>query len=371
MARNTLLESTIEAVKFYSNAEKTILVKRLIERGIITNNEDESNKKPLLKDIDINAIIQTLLQTNENIIKDIEQWEYDKAYKYSIFYDVENMDEKEIKKLLDTGKIFSYDNRKDEYEIQHLRINEVSTPSLKIIDGKYIFKYNVRLRRYEANNKEISVRYPICVIIDLEKKYAEVRFDAYPGLYDGDKLQHVQGVTSWFFENLRVNLREINLYPTMKAIIMDVNSVMEKYKNKIEVIWQDMKLAKGGKATVGCDKGGKLPFIGELRDFMVENESEFAKAPVLKDKFERFIDQHIKLSEYPSVKIIYNELKDLETKMFFKYEKHDFTLVQHYADTTQESVKKERMEYVSDFIFDNRKNYLEKTFEQKTEPDVS
>lgn len=371
MASNTLLESTIEAVKLYSSAEKTIIVKRLIDRGVIKSNEGESNKKPLLKDVNIDTIIQNLLQTDEEIIKDIEQWEYDKAYKYSIYYDIENFDDKIIDELVKNKKIFDHDKFLNQYEHQNLKISEVSVPSLKRDERKYVFKFNVRLRRYEENNMEISVRYPICVIMDIEKKFAEVRFDSYPGLYGGDKFEYTNAVVSWFFANMNVYLRDIDLYPTMKPIIVNNNSDIEEYKDKISVIWQDMKTAKGGKATVGCNADGKLPFVGELKDFLIENESEFLKVPVLKSKFERFIEQHIKLSEYPSVRIAYTELKGLDSKMVFHYEKKGFTLVQHYAYITQESVKKERMEYVSDFIFDNRKNYLKKTFEQKTEPDVS
>lgn len=367
MASITLLESTIEAVRLYSNAEKTIIVKRLIDRGLVTTKEEESKKKVFLKNINISTTVQDLLRSKEEIIKDIEQWEYDKAYKYSIFYDIENVDVKKIEELLENGKIFDYDKFTEQYETQHLQISEVSVPSLRIIEGKYVFKFNVRLRRYEANNAEISVRYPICVIMDIEKQFAEVRFDSYPGLYGGDKLEYVNSVVSWFFDNMRVYLQDIDLYPTMKPIIINNNSDVDKYKDKISIIWQDMKTAKGGKATVGCNTDGKLPFVGELNDFLLENESEFLKVPVLKSKFERFIEQHIKLSEYPGVRLAYTELKGLDSKMVFYYEKKSFTLVQHYAYTTQESVKKERMEYVSDFIFDNRESYKKQKTEQGTD----
>lgn len=360
MANNTLLESTIEAVKFYTKDEKKIIRKNLIKNGIIASSNED-------KEVNILTIIQELLRSNDKIIKDIEQWEFDKAYKYSIYYDIENIDPERIKELIEKGKIFDYDNHTDQYETQHLRISEVSVPSLKMLDEKYIFKFNVRLRRYEADNVEISVRYPICVIMDIEKKFAEVRFDSYPGLYGGDKLEYVDSVTSWFFDNLRIYLRDIDLYPTIKPIIVNKDSVVEKYRNKISIIWQDMKTNKGGKATVGCNKDGKLPFVGELNDFLLENESEFLKVPVLKSKFERFIEQHIKLSEYPSVRLAYSELKGLDTKMAFYYEKHNYTLVQHYAYTTQESVKKERMEYVSDFIFDNRESYKKQKTEQSAD----
>ena len=365
MANNTLLESTIESARLYSNLEKTILAKELIEKGVIVSTDDVK-KKVHLKSLDISNIIQQTIRTRTECIKDIEKWEFEKAYKYSIFYDIKSVDIGIIKKMILSGKIFDFENDPDKYENQHLRITESSIPSLRIMDGKYVLKFNVRLRRFEINNKEISVRYPICVIIDIENNFMEVRCDGYPGLYDGDKFQHIEDIVAWLKTNAYIYVSTIDMYPTMKAIITDIDSIMDKYKGKVHITWQDMRLKKGGKATVGCNKDGNLPFVDELKNFLNENMDLFNKVLELKSKYERFIKQTIKLADYPAVKIIFDELKGMEAKIVFNYEKKNFSLIQHYVDDTQDSCKKERMEYVSDFIFENRKNHIEKTLEQKS-----
>jgi len=134
---------------------------------------------------------------------------------------------------------------------------------------------------------------------------------------------------------------------------------MKKYGEDDKVInsARDMLFSTGGKATIDIGKNEKmiLPFIGELKEMLQEYEAEFNASPKLKGVLEEFIMEKEEMSEFIWMKFIFSE-KNIPVKFTTQYGEDRVCLIKHLFSNKSTNIGRERMDYVTKYIINLRKN---------------
>ena len=129
-------------------------------------------------------------------------------------------------------------------------------------------------------------------------------------------------------------------------------------------IAQYMKINTGQYAQleVGNNQEYILPFIGELKNILLDYQDELEKVPALKDTLDQFMFEKEEMSDYPWIELLWdNDIKtrSIHVKFIFNYMNKDYGLIQHYYNNVL--VGMERMNYVVDYIASNRTDPSETT----------
>ena len=341
------LEYLFGSLDGYSNQVVNKLIKEMVNSGIATEKKDEKTKKVYIGDMSSNRQrLKYCIKESNQAVRDIEQWEFEKNYKYSLFLLSENYDSTIIEKLIENQKIKEYETLNGIEPVRPV----LDVPTVRYYGDNLFLKFLIKLKATDSDGNENKCRYPLIVIIYPKQNIIELRFDSMGALFGKDKLKYVYHAITWIGKNLDALIAPI-----------DLRDVADYIKEKGEddgvvLLAQDMRMASGGKATidVGNDDTKVLPFIGELKLLLEEYEEEFNKVPVLKNVLEEFIYEKENLSEFPWVKFRFEE-KDIEVKITFDYGKLKFSLLQHYSSQLVKNLGKERMDYVTTYLSEVRK----------------
>ena len=198
------------------------------------------------------------------------------------------------------------------------------------------------------------MKFPFIVLIHKENKIIEFRFDVIKNVYFDenygpiiyvDMIQQMQ-------EYIKTNYHNV-------LIPMDMNFMVQVAKDEADVILiaEYLRLSSGGNAQleVGNNQEYMLPFIGELRALLIDYQSEFEKAPILKEALEQYMYEKEEMSDYPWIQLKWKD--DIKTRSFsikltFDYMNKNFCLVQHYYNNVL--VGMERMNYVVKYFSAHR-----------------
>ena len=374
----------IQTVKDDPMVAKRKLIRNLFDEDILTKKEDEEGKIYLS---DENDAFLKCLHENKELVKKIEEWEFKKSYKYSLLYTyVEDGSEKEkIEELIRTGKLIKYrelDN--GEYEELH---DIVEAPSYLEEGGLEFIKFNLKVEAIDANDMQHKKRYPVLVCIYHDMNIIEIRFDSLGTIFGKDKMDFVYGVIGWIQLYLYENLQTLDL----DDIVEEMRRKAQK-SNEITIVEQDMRLSSGGTATIGIGKSNSksLPFLGELKEIMdkynndlqqianlqkelekftIENaelakclnkyRTQLPKIRDLRQELEDFILEKEELSEYPWT-VFRFEKENYDTKIIKNYKNTEDWLIQHFYSGRLSNIGKERMENVTRYINNIRKDLEEK-----------
>jgi hypothetical protein len=354
MENLNIVSYTLETIKVYPNIMKTLIIRNFENKGFVTKVkiEDEDNKevKPVyIGNIPSNSRLDYSISQNNFLVKEIEYWEFKKSYKYSMIFNIEQFDNNIINNLLDNGTIKDYKTYKeDEYENLN---NEAIKPSHLIFDKKIYLKFNFHLHTYDTTGNEINNRYPVLLILDNENHIIEYRFDSMNAAMSKDKLRYVKPVMAWVDTNIGVNKTNIDF----EKIV----SYAEEHKkdDHVSICGQDMYFKSGGNATIdtGKDDSMVLPFIGELKKMITDNEEEFNKSPIIKDLIIDFIEEKENFSSIPWAKLYFQDM-NIKAKFTYNYNSEDLSIIQHFYSSLISNTGKERMDYVTDYIIKTRDN---------------
>ena len=118
-----------------------------------------------------------------------------------------------------------------------------------------------------------------------------------------------------------------------------------------------MKLPNGGNAQldVGNNQEYILPFIGELRSLLNDNQAELEKVPDFREALEQFMFEMEEMSDYPWIELLWeNEIKTRSNrvKFVFNYMNKSYCLIQYYYSNVL--IGMERMNYVIEYIVNHR-----------------
>ena len=119
-----------------------------------------------------------------------------------------------------------------------------------------------------------------------------------------------------------------------------------------------MNFKNGGKAQLKTGEDGKyiMPFVGELKNLMLEMEDELSKCKIIKEKLENFIKEKEITSEYSLAEIDFLDKNGIErknnrVKFNFNYMNSGFCLISYYYNGLLLGM--ERMNNVTNFIKEN------------------
>lgn len=288
-----------------------------------------------------NAIAATSSQ--ERFARFYEYIEFHKLYKYSVPLFYEFSDGGDIAKAitLSDSILFDYEKFKPSFMIPTVLGEDAP---LYIIEGSDVYiKFVVQKHYRTYEDILINYRFPIIIYFNNECKILEIRYDSPrhdPTFSRGSNKQLVIAAIKWIKDNLGINLficEHFNLIANLKA---DTDGDTKIYK-------QMMELKSGGSAelTASADSDYILPFIGELRELISENDELFKNSPDLKALLYQYLDEKEDTTNYPYIYI--KRVKPVDTdsylvKITFDFFDSRLTLLQHITGDCKD-LGRERM----------------------------
>nr|WP_243126360.1 hypothetical protein [Acetivibrio ethanolgignens] len=280
---------------------------------------------------DFKGII-TKTATTKSFMNFYEELEYKKLYKYSVpfFY---NTTEKTIEDILIEKQIKVFD--KECYQPDYVidRNLKEAEPVVIMENGKYFVKFVLQKVCLQSETfDQIVYRYPIVIYINPSINILEIRYDSMRYSYNEqvDRDSYSKIVTTcieWIKDTLELELFVCEHTDTIKIINDIQNTEVRMYK-------QMMEMKSGGSAELTASENGDylLPFIGELRELIDENEELFNEADEVKQLLLQYLYEKEATASYPYIYVKW--VKPVEpqsyiVKLTFDYFNDKYTLLQH------------------------------------------
>lgn len=260
-----------------------------------------------------------------------EKWEFIKLYKYSVPLFYETKENKTIEDILCHKKI-------QYFEEQGFEPKMVLNTSLKDTEPLYwkengnLFIKFVMQKTYmmpETFN-QIDYRFPVLVYIDSKNKLLEIRYDStkYNSQFDNEAYEKlVTDCINWLIQEL-----DIDIYLCRHADTISI--INDKQDDTVKMYKQMMEMSSGGSAELTASESADyvLPFIGEIRSLIEENEELFNQAEEVKQLLLQYLVDKEATASYPYIYIKW--VKPVESQSYivrvtFDYLNHRYTLLQH------------------------------------------
>lgn len=352
-----LLKDTVE---FYPSILKRAIVKKFKDDGLVTSNKKkikEGSHFPIFSANSEDVISSTL--ADELFEGYYENIEFEKCYKYSIplFFECDNADFMSILSgLSKKNKAILF----NEHEYQVIN-NQIKTNIIECIPtfkktGKYVLiKFLIKQNTFRFINGAAvpyDIRYPIIISINPTKSVLEIRFDG--GKFDADS--QIEFITplinyciKWLKENLHLKLFSVNSDNAIERIKRDSIPKAIIYRQFME-----MKSGASAELTASDNERNLLPFIGELRDLISNNEDVFNRCLESKKLLENYLDELEETANYPYIHIKWLDSKkshEFSVKITFNY--YNRKLIQMHSMQCAGRVMKERMEYAIEYLLES------------------
>lgn len=325
---------------------------------VFSNHDGESSYHPRY---DTEELLIALTEKENEVIAEIQEQEYNSPYSYSIIFEVHNDWDESLNNAIKQGLV-------QEVDLESLKKDSMSKTIQECIPSYYkkdnfdILKFSLHLTGYlpqEADNKR-DIVYPIICLFNKENKFLEIRYEKAKGYIsnaeDGFYVKRITELKDKIESLLLVDLLAVNLSPIVKYIKESLNNNEDQ---EIAVSAQALEYHTGSKAVLdtGNNDNMILPLIGNLRDILKYN-SDLFNANEQTIEIESLLNEIILeaelLSDHPWITLAWkNEVKSkiLKVKFLFNYQGQDYSVLQYYGSNADS----ERMSYVTQFIFDNKK----------------
>ena len=346
------LSYIIETVSAYPTNVKKYLVKKLIEKGYArkdkNNNQISFDSSIDISDKDDSSALTECINNKNETIKEIEKWEFIKAYKYSVIFECNKFDKV-------VGELSKKENLTD-YENEYL-FDRIEEPVFYKEKEQLFLKFNLKYAvTHPATQEELLLKYCIVVVFHAKEKLVEIRFDVLKKVFAIDQDSYIN-----FIDTTKEYI-EKTFDCKLCGMKLDYMVSVAKEKEDIKLIAQFMRLTTGGYAQleVGNNKEYLLPLIGELKTIMADYSDELSKAPILKDALEQFLIEKEEMSDYPWIEVLWeNDIKTRSNhvKFVFNYMNKEYGLIQYYYNPVLLGM--ERMNDVIKYIASN-KGYIER-----------
>ena len=262
-----------------------------------------------------------------------EYWEFIKLYKYSLplFY---RSDSKETieKMLIQIGaKEFNPDKFIPEF-ILSTSLKE-ATPLYWKNDGDLFIKFVLQKTYVQPDTfDQIDYRYPIIIYLNTENSILDIRYDS--TRYNSNSVVSsaayemiVTECMDWIKNNLQIDLFTCD----HTDIIQIIN---DKQNENVKIYKQMMQMSTGASAELTASENTDyvLPFIGELRELIDENEEIFNKADDVKQILIQYLADKEATASYPYIYVKWVrpvESQSYIVKVTFDYFSRKYTLLQH------------------------------------------
>ena len=338
MDEKTYLKFYRESVSGYSKKAKKKICKKLLDDGRITFEAKESklmddNNPIFFEKNDSDAIISTTTMSHD-FMGFFECWEYVKLYKYSVpvFYESASS----IKDVLEKSELnrFFEESFSPDYILRTSLQDAI--PMWYEKDGKVFIKFVLQKSCFQGESYEqVDYRYPIVLYFDDNCKIIEIRYDAIK--YSNQQMENdiyanlVGHCLKWIIENLGLKLFACEHSNTIDVVNDKSDSTVRMYK-------QMMDLKSGGSAELKAAEGrdAVLPFVGELRELIDENEELFANASEAKELLVKYLNDIEATASYPYIYVKWEDAVESQSyivKITFDYLSQKYTLLQHLTGT--------------------------------------
>lgn len=268
-----------------------------------------------------------------------EAWEFSKLFKYSVPLFFATPEDTPIKELLVQRKIRQFEEEKYRPEMILNTSLKDSTPLFWENDGDVFLKFVLQKDYLIPETFEpIDYRYPIVVYFNVENSILEIRYDAMKygtGIITSDGYEQlVTDCISWLKKSL-----DIELYLCDHTEIISV--INDKQNEEVKIYKQLMELSTGGSAELTASESADyvLPFIGEIRELIEENEEIFNQAEDIKKLLLQYLADKEATASYPYIYIKWVnpvESQSYIVKVTFDYLNRKYTLLQHITGSCKD-----------------------------------
>ena len=326
----------------YSKAYQKYVIRQLKQDGRITDEDqyavtDKPNILVVEKHQDDQSIIAAMAEKVDYAVN-FEYLEFVKLYKYSVpfFYSISDEVASLEENIAAACVLFDAETYRPNYYLGRsigdsapVFLNKGEEELIKFI----LQKAFPRPEDYQL----VNYRYPVVIYINQQLSVLEIRFDAVrfdPQFGKESYESLLNNCLEWIKANLKVELFSCDGANTIDVI----NS---KKDESIKIYKQMMELSSGGSAelTASEERDLVMPFIGEIRELIDENEEMFSRSTEIKELLLNYLNEKEKTANYPYIYI--KRVKPVETdsyvfKITFNYFLGKFTTLQHQTGTCRD-----------------------------------
>lgn len=339
MEKNKFLALYKDTLLGYSKTYQRYFLRQLKAEGHITDDDQCSmSDKPRLfvmeKHQDLDSVISLMAQSS-NYSANFEYSEFLKLYKYSVPLFFETADGVSVAQSIREANLslFEYDSFNPDYTLAK-SIDE-HAPIYYVSDNDYFIKF-VLQKTYvnSADYQPTSYRFPVIIYINPTLNILEIRFDSvrYDPQFGKESYENLlSDCIDWIKNTLKFSL-----------FLCDHSNAIAVFNDKddksVKIFKQMMELNSGGSAELTASIGNDfvLPFLGELRDLISDNEEIFNKCSVAKDLLLNYLNEKEVTARYPYVsikRVASDESESYSLKVTFDYYNLKYTCLQHQTGT--------------------------------------
>lgn len=338
MDEQTFLNFYRETVSGYSRKAQRKICKKLLDEGRITFTPQPGlsfdDNTPVYFDKNDPEAILTKTTMSRSFMGFFECWEYVKLYKYSvpIFY----KSEKNIKDIILGSEIKKFEE--DTFSTDYILRTTIqdAEPMWYEKDEKYFIKFVLQKSYFQGETYEqIDYRYPVVIYFDETANIIEIRYDAIK--YSNQQMENdvyanlVSYCLKWLIEVLG-----LELYLCEHSNTIDI--VNDKSDLSVRMYKQMMDLKSGASAELKASEGrdAVIPFVGELRELIDENEELFTNASEIKELLVKYLNDIEATASYPYIYVKWENAVESQSyivKITFDYLSQKYTLLQHQTGT--------------------------------------
>jgi hypothetical protein len=270
--------------------------------------------------------------SDKNFAGFYEKFEFVGLYKYSVpfFFEInENSEQESLIELIKQKNITQFDSTKFQPEfILDTELRDAK-PMYMIENDKIFIKFVLQKNYFLFDNSEyIDYRYPIVIYIDEQQHILEIRYGKIVNNYDSDfHMKIVRECISWLQQELNLVLFNCEHDDIIEIINKKSNQDVKMYK-------QMMQMDTGAAAELTASEASDymLPFIGEIRELIEENEELFNQSEEIKKLLEEYLNDKEVTASYPYIYVKWVkpvESQSYVVKIIFDYINQKYTLLQH------------------------------------------
>ncbi len=347
MEQNTYIEFYSNTIEDYSNQMKRQISIMLEKERKIRYEKQQSfldDKHCMYFDKKDYANIIKKTVSDINFINFYDKFDFLKMYKHSVPFFYEGFSDEIIEGLLNTqNKLKQYSEEiPTEYTIAS-GIEEVIPVFYKLDDESFFIKFVYQKFYFKPDTgEEVNYRYVIVVYFNKKSKMLDIRYDSLK-FFSGDSRliynKNIENILFWLKSNLK-----INIYNCDSKNFLDIINVKD---SEVKVFKQMMDMGSSGQAelTASEDSDFILPFIGEIKELIDENEELFNKVPEIKKLLEDYLTEKEITASYPFVYLMWKRAvvaKQFIIKVTFSYFENNYIQLHHITGNCID-VRMERM----------------------------
>ena len=326
---NSLIE-----YRYLNKRQVRKILKMLKKREIINDiNSDIDCKEDLINKLNS--------KKREKVLKVIEEYEYQKPYKYSILYEIEDLSniEEKVKKVINSRKGFL------EPEIDYLS-QVFRKPSIINEENLLEFKFSYIIKNREDDST--TIKYPVVVVIHKKSSILQIKFDSLSVDYKiGNYFVAInKKIKAWFEKILKMKLIHVNVLKIVANIVEKKENNPEEYEEVTEYI-KDLEDRYNGRTSLKANNNDDLPIIDQLKSLSesFENEEDRLLLEDFIEDFEAGVKYHERGLKWKREGKTGRKIKQIVS---FKknYSNEGFTLCHFYGGNQT----KERMNYVIRYL---------------------